>query len=275
MKISAALVKELRTKSGAGIMDAKKALIENNGDLEAAIDWLRAKGMSKAAKKSTRETAEGLVCVAVDNGLGSIVEVNSETDFVARNEKFCTFVKELGKSALSEENLDSLLELKQGEIAYKDRVTEQIATLGENISVRRMNRISGNNVASYVHNAVDTNLGKIGVLVALSGDDNGIGKQIAMHVAAANPIALSEVEVSPERIERERTVLLQKAHDTGKPEQIIAKIVDGGIRKFLAEETLLNQKFVIDPNLTVAAAAKAENVKITGYIRYQVGESLG
>ncbi len=272
MTITATMVKELRQRTGAGIMDAKNALQENNGDIEASIDWLRSKGMAKAAKKSTRDTAEGLIGVFVKNGCGAVVEVNSETDFVAKNVEFRKLVDLIRQEALEASNVDDLLNVEVNGKAIREAVTEKIASLGENITVGRVGTISGTNIASYVHTSVEDGMGKIGVLVAYDGQESDLGKQIAMHVAAARPLALSADEMPQEKIEREKQVLTQKALDTGKPEAIVAKIVEGGIKKFLSEETLVNQKFVINPEFTVQQVADKENLTIKGFLRYQVGE---
>ncbi len=273
MNITAAMVKELRQRSGAGIMDAKNALKENNGDIEASIDWLRSKGMAKAAKKSTRDTAEGLIGIYVDSGRGTMVEINSETDFVAKNVEFRKLVDQIRKRAVGLNNVDELLNADLNGQNIKEAITEKISSLGENITIGRVGSIEGNNIASYVHTSVDEGMGKIGVLVAYDGQESELGKHIAMHVAATKPLALSADEVPLETIEREKQVLTQKALDMGKPEAIAAKIVEGGIKKFLSEETLLNQKFVINPELTVQQVIQEENLTLKGFLRFQVGES--
>lgn len=273
MTITATMVKELRQRTGAGIMDAKNALRENDGDIEASIDWLRSKGMAKAAKKSSRDTAEGLVAVYVQNGKGAVVEVNSETDFVAKNVEFRKLVNLIRKEAMANSTLEGLLNSEVDGKTIRESITEKIASLGENITLGRVGSIEGGNIASYVHTSVEEGMGKIGVLVAYDGQESELGKQIAMHVAAARPLALSADEMPQETIEREKQVLTQKALDTGKPESIVAKIVEGGIRKFLSEETLVNQKFVINPEFTVQQVAEKENLTIKGFLRYQVGEA--
>jgi elongation factor Ts len=232
MSITAAMVKELRDVSGAGMMDAKKALTETSGDMEAAIDWLRTKGLAKAAKKSGRTAAEGLVGVAVSGGVGVAVEVNSETDFVARNPDFQAMVGQIAQVALGAAELDALKAADLGGKPVEAVVTEKIATIGENLSLRRMARVEGESVASYVHNSVAENLGKIGVLVALKGADNGIGKQIAMHVAATSPASLSQADLDPAVIEREKNVLSEQARASGKPEAVIEKMIVGRMQKF-------------------------------------------
>ncbi|MCY4307420.1 MAG: translation elongation factor Ts [Rhodobacteraceae bacterium] len=273
MTITAIMVKELRQRTGAGIMDAKNALKENDGDIEASIDWLRSKGMAKAAKKSSRDTAEGLVGVYVQNGKGAVVEVNSETDFVAKNVEFRKLVNLIRKEALANGTVEGLLNAEVDGKTIRESITEKISSLGENITLGRVGSIEGTNIASYVHTSLEEGMGKIGVLVAYDGQESELGKQIAMHVAASRPLALSADEMPQETIEREKQVLTQKALDTGKPESIAAKIVEGGIRKFLSEETLVNQKFVINPEFTVQQVAEKENLTIKGFLRYQVGET--
>ena len=274
MTITAAMVKELRDVSGAGMMDAKKALTETAGDMEAAIDWLRTKGLAKAAKKSGRTAAEGLVGVAVKDGVGVAVEVNSETDFVARNGDFQAIVRAIAEVATGCADLEALRGAKLGEQTVEEAVTEKIATIGENLHLRRMVAVEGESVASYVHNSVAENLGKIGVLVALKGADDGIGRQIAMHVAATAPQSLSEADLDPAVIEREKNVLSEQARESGKPEAVIEKMIAGRMTKFFEEVTLLNQKFVLNPDVTVGEAAKAAGVEILGFARLAVGEGV-
>ena len=273
MTITAAMVKDLRAKTGAGIMDVKKALAENDGDIEASVDWLRTKGIAKAAKKAGRATAEGLVGIHVHDGAGVAVEVNSETDFVAKNEKFRAMVNRIAKSAIHADDLESLRAADVDGSPVDDFVTENIAKLGENLTVSRMAKVTGDSVVSYVHNAAEPGMGKIGVLVAFSGDNSEVARQIAMHVAATRPIALDENNVSADTIERERQILSEKARESGKPQNIVEKIVAGGLKKFFAEETLANQKFVIDPNTTVGAAASSGGISIQGFARLEVGET--
>ncbi len=274
MSITATMVKELREASGAGMMDAKKALVETGGDAEAAIDWLRTKGLAKAAKKSDRTAAEGLVGVAVDGGVGIAVEVNSETDFVARNAEFQEMVAAIAKVATGVKDIDGLKSAQMDGKTVDEAVAAKVATIGENMSVRRMARVEGDTVAAYVHNAVADGMGKIGVLVALKGADNGIGKQIAMHVAATNPASLSEADLDPALIEREKAVLSDQARESGKPEAVIEKMIVGRMNKFFEEVTLLNQKFVINPDVTVGQAAKDAGVEIVGFRRLAVGEGI-
>jgi len=274
MSITASQVKELRDKTGAGMMDAKKALTENNGDMEAAVDWLRTKGLAKAAKKSGRTAAEGLVAVVVDGGKGVAVEVNSETDFVAKNGEFQEMVAGIAKAALSVDTVEELAEADLGGKSIANTLTDKIATIGENMTLRRMAKLEGETVVSYVHNAATDGMGKIGVLVALTGGDEAIGKQVAMHIAAVNPAALSEADMDPAIVEKERQVQIDIARESGKPEQVIEKMIDGRMKKFVAESTLLNQQFVVNPDLTVEAAAKEAGATITGFIRVEVGEGI-
>jgi elongation factor Ts len=274
MSITATMVKELRDVSGAGMMDAKKALTETNGDMEAAIDWLRTKGLAKAAKKAGRTAAEGLVGVAVKDGVGVAVEVNSETDFVARNSDFQAIVRAIAEVATGVADVEALRGAPLGDKTVEAAVTEKITTIGENLHLRRMLAVEGETVASYVHNAVGDGLGKIGVLVALRGADNGIGKQIAMHVAATSPASLSEVDLDPAVIEREKAILTEQARESGKPDAVIEKMIDGRMKKFFEEVTLLNQKFVINPDVTVGQAAKDAGVEVTGFARLAVGEGV-
>lgn len=274
MAITAGLVKELRDKTGAGMMDAKKALTEVAGDMEAAVDWLRTKGLAKADKKAGRTAAEGLVAVKTDGGQGVAVEVNSETDFVAKNEEFQSMVMSIAGAAMSAADVDAL---KAAEIDGKpvsEMVTDAIAKIGENMGVRRMAKLSGDNVASYMHNAAADGLGKIGVLVAYTGGDEAIARQVAMHIAAVNPAALSEADMDPAVVEKERTIQIEIARESGKPEQVIEKMIEGRMKKFVAESTLLNQAFVVNPDLTVGKAAEEAGVEITGYVRMEVGEGI-
>ncbi|MDO5703879.1 MAG: translation elongation factor Ts [Paracoccus sp. (in: a-proteobacteria)] len=278
MAITAAMVKDLREKTGAGMMDAKKALTENDGDFEAAIDWLRAKGLAKAAKKSDRVAAEGLVGVSVRDGRGVAIELNSETDFVAKNADFQKLVRDIADIAV--ETADSVEVLRQTHLNGKpveDVLTEAIARIGENMTLRRMHVLEGDTVVHYVHNAAADGMGKIGVLVALKGDEAAaqtVGKQIAMHVAATNPASLSEADLDPALVEREKNVLTEQARESGKPEAVIAKMIEGRMAKFFEEVTLLGQKFVINPDVTVAQAAKDAGVEVTGFARVEVGEGI-
>jgi elongation factor Ts len=288
-EITAALVKELREKSGAGMMDCKKALTENNGDIEAAVDWLRKKGLAAAAKKSGRVAAEGLVGVAASGNKGALVEINAETDFVGRNEQFQDFVRKTTEIAIAQngdaEKIKAAAYPGGGTVA--DKLTNLIATIGENMSYRRSIGLSVANgvVASYVHSATAPGLGKIGVLVALesTGDKEklaALGKQLAMHVAAANPMSLSVSELDPAAIERERSVLAEQAKTSGKPDNVIAKMVEGRLRKFYEDVVLLEQVFVVDGESRVSAvvekAAKeiGAPVKVAGFKRFALGEGI-
>jgi elongation factor Ts len=287
--ITAAMVKDLREKSGAGMMDCKKALGETNGDVEAAMDWLRAKGMATASKKSSRTAAEGLVGVAVSGTSGVAVEVNSETDFVAKNDQFQGFVKAVTQIALdSSDDIDALkASAYPGGGTVDEALTSNIASIGENQTLRRAKKltVSQGVVVPYVHNAVTPGLGKIGVLVALESAAptdklEALGKQLAMHVAAAFPIALDETGVSAETIERERAIAAEKAAESGKPAEVVAKMIDGAVAKFLKESTLVNQLFVIDGKTkisdVVAAAAKEAGspIVLKDYVRLQLGEGI-
>jgi elongation factor Ts len=274
MAITAALVKELREMTGAGMMDAKKALVENDGNMDAAVDWLRTKGLAKAAKKSDRTAAEGLVAVKVDGGKGVAVEVNSETDFVGKNAEFQAMVDAISAAALTASDVEDLKSNDIGGKTVQDTITDKIATIGENMSLRRMASIEGTQVVSYVHNAAADGMGKIGVLVALSGENEAFGKQVAMHIAAVNPASLSSADLDPAVVEKERQIQIDIARESGKPEQVIEKMIEGRMKKFLSEVTLLGQSFVINPDLTVEAAAKEAGVEITGFVRLEVGEGI-
>ncbi|MEP4038784.1 MULTISPECIES: translation elongation factor Ts [unclassified Pseudophaeobacter] len=274
MAITAALVKELRDSTGAGMMDAKKALTETNGDMEAAVDWLRTKGLAKAAKKSGRTAAEGLVAVVVDGGKGVAVEVNSETDFVGKNAEFQEMVGGIAKVALGVADVDALKAADMGGKSVEAVITAKIATIGENMSVRRMAALEGETVISYVHNAATAGMGKIGVLVAMTGGNEAFGKQVAMHIAAVNPAALSEADMDASVVEKEKQVQMDIARESGKPEAVIEKMIVGRMKKFVAEATLLNQAFVVNPDLTVEAAAKEAGATITGFVRLEVGEGI-
>lgn len=285
MSITAAMVKELRESTGAGMMDAKKALTETSGDMEAAVDWLRTKGLAKAAKKADRVAAEGLIGVAVGDGRGVAVEINSETDFVAKNADFQELVREVAKVAL--QTGESVEVVKAADLngeTVEQVITNAIARIGENMTFRRLHVLEGDAVVSYVHNAAAEGLGKIGVLVALNGPADKaqeIGKQFAMHIAATSPLSLSEATLDPSIVERELQVQTAKALEENatsakpKPEAVIHNnIIPGRMKKFLAENTLLGQAFVINPDLTVEQAAKEAGVEITGYARVAVGEGI-
>ena len=274
MAITAADVKKLRESTGAGMMDAKKALTETDGDMDAAVDWLRTKGLAKAAKKADRTAAEGLVAVKVDGGTGVAVEINSETDFVAKNAEFQALVGDVADAALAVDDVSALAEADMGGKPVKERITDAIAKIGENMTLRRMEKLSGATVAAYVHNAAADGMGKIGVLVAYTGDDAATARQVAMHIAAVKPAALNEQQLDPAFVEKEKQVQMDIARESGKPEQVIEKMIDGRMKKFLAEVTLVNQAFVVNPDLTVGAAASAAGIEITGFVRMEVGEGI-
>lgn len=274
MAITAAQVKELREMTGAGMMDAKKALTETDGDMDAAIDWLRTKGLAKAAKKSGRTAAEGLVAVAVDGGRGVALEVNSETDFVGKNADFQAMVASFATASLDVADVDALKAVEIDGKSVEAILTDKIATIGENMTIRRMSKIEGDTVVSYVHNASADGMGKIGVLVALKGDNEAFGKQVAMHVAAANPASLSEADLDPAVVEKERQVQIDIAKESGKPDNVIEKMIVGRMKKFMSEVTLLGQAFVMNPDLTVEAAAKEAGVEVVAFARLEVGEGI-
>ena len=288
-EITAAAVKDLRERSGAGMMDCKKALTETNGDMEAAIDWLRTKGLATAAKKSGRTAAEGLVGVAVEGKKGAAVEVNSETDFVAKNEQFQDFVRTVSKLALETgDSIDALATTSYpGGGTVSEKLTSNIATIGENQQLRRAKVVSVNEgaVVSYVHNAAGPGIGKIGVLVALEGSApvekiEALGKSLAMHIAAANPLALHEEGLDEALVERERAIAMEKAAGSGKPQNIIEKMVEGAIAKFRKENALTSQLFVMDNKTkiadVIAQAAKEAggSIALIDYVRFQLGEGI-
>jgi len=288
--ISASMVKELRDKTGAGMMDCKAALTEADGDMEAAVDWLRTKGLSKAAKKAGRLASEGLIGLASEGGQGALVEVNSETDFVARNEQFQEAVGKIAELALGAGgDLSKLAAMTYpgGEATVDDQVKELIATIGENMSLRRTAQLGVDKgvVASYLHNSVAPGLGKIGVLVALEseGDEQELaafGKQLAMHIAASSPLAVSTDELDADVVERERAILAEQAKESGKPDEVIQKMVEGRLRKYFEEVVLLNQTFVIDGESKVDQAVKAAEtqvgapIKVAAFHRIALGEGL-
>ncbi|TPO01065.1 translation elongation factor Ts [Mesorhizobium sp. B1-1-5] len=289
MSISAAQVKELRDLTGAGMMDCKAALNETNGDMEAAVDWLRKKGISKADKKAGRTAAEGLIGVDAGVREAAIVEVNSETDFVARNEQFQQLVRNVAKVALAYGATEAVAAAKYpgSDKTVTETVKDAVGTIGENINFRRSAKLTVPHgvVATYVHNAVADGLGKLGVLVAIetTGNEhaaNSFARQVAMHVAATNPVALTAEEVDPALIEREKAIFSDQARQSGKPEAIIEKMVEGRLRKFYEEVVLLKQAFVLNPDITVEKALKdAEKeigapAKITAYLRFALGEGI-
>jgi elongation factor Ts len=268
------MVKELRETTGAGMMDAKKALTETGGNMDEAVDWLRTKGLAKAAKKSGRTAAEGLVAVLVDGGRGVAVEVNSETDFVGKNAEFQEMVGKIAAAAMAADDVEALKKADIGGKTVETLITDKIATIGENMSLRRMSRISGDTVVSYVHNAATQGMGKIGVLVAMTGGTEEFGKQVAMHIAAVNPAALSEADLDPAVVEKEKQVQIDIARESGKSEAVIEKMIVGRMQKFMSEVTLLSQSFVVNPDLTVGAAAREAEATITGFVRLEVGEGI-
>ncbi len=287
--ITAALVKELREKTGAGMMDCKKALGETDGDLDAAVDWLRKKGLAAAQKKSGRTAAEGLVGLALNGTAGAVVEVNSETDFVARNDQFQAFVAEVSKLALGDGDVEALAKqtLPSSGKSVSDSLNDLIATIGENMTLRRSAALSVDQgvVAGYVHTAAAEGLGRIGVIVGLSsaadaGELTALGKQIAMHIAAARPESVSVDDLDQQLVERERSVLSDQARASGKPEEIIAKMVEGRLRKFYQEVVLNEQTWVIDGENSVkkVVEAKAKElgspISITGFVRFSLGEGV-
>ncbi len=289
-EITASLVKELREKSGAGMMDCKKALTECNGNFEEAVDWLRKKGLSAAAKKSGREAAEGLVAIATNGNKSAIIELNAETDFVARNDKFQTLARNIVKVALSNnESLEKLTTTSypEGYATVADAITDHIATIGENMNLRRVNRLEAKEgvISTYVHNAISEGLGKIGVLVAMesTGDKTklaDLGKRIAMHIAAARPESLDVASVKSENLEREKQIFADQARNSGKPENIIEKMVEGRIKKYYQEVVLLEQIFVMDNKSTITQVLEDASkeigapVSISGFIRYELGEGI-
>jgi elongation factor Ts len=287
-EITASLVKELRDKTGAGMMDSKAALVETKGDLEAAVDWLRTKGLAKAAKKAGRVAAEGLIGVVVDKNKGVLVEVNSETDFVARNEQFQGLVKLIAQAALhNTTDVEKLKLVKMGGATVGEALASAISTIGENMTLRRAAALNVGEgvVGSYVHSSITDGLGKIGVLVGLESKGKAdvlaeIGRKVAMHVAAANPQAVDASGIDKTTIERERGVLADKARASGKPDNVVEKIVESGLKTFYKEVTLNEQAFVHDPSKSVAQALKeAEGqagapIKISGFLRYALGEGV-
>ena len=274
MEISARLVKDLRDLSGAGMMDAKKALVACNGVMDDAVDWLRAKGLSKAAKKADRIASEGLIGVCKDRGAAVAVEINSETDFVAKNVDFQEMVRRITASALNVEDTDSLLKHSVEGKTIGDLITDHIAIIGENLSLRRMVKVVGENVATYIHSSAGEGLGRLAVLVRFEGGNQDLARKVAMHIAASNPSAISEEDLDPSEIERERNIFVQQAKDSGKPENIIENMVNGRMKKYYDEVTLLNQKFVLDPDITVKEAIEKENLKILEFRRILVGEGI-
>ncbi len=271
-EISAALVKELRERTGAGMMDCKKALAETNGDIEQAIEYLRKKGLSSAAKKAGRIAAEGIIVDHIEGDTGVIVEVNSETDFVARNEEFVNFAKDVAKTVIKN-NVNTIEELMASNFTTGETVQEalnaKIAKIGEKIDIRRFAKFQGGLVNTYIHLG-----GKIGVIVKLEGGDAALAKDICLHIAASNPLYLDNSSVDPEFIKKEEEILTAKQKEAGKPDNIIPNIVKGQIAKYLKEICLMSQPFVKNPDITVEQLLAEKNAKILGYTRYQVGEGI-
>ena len=285
-QITAVLVKELREKTGAGMMDSKKALVETEGDIEAAVDWLRAKGLSKAAKKADRVAADGLVGVMVsdDKTTGVVVEVNAETDFVARNDGFQAAVRSIAGVALGTDGTkEGVLDAPatEGEGKISDQITRLVAKIGENMALRRVHKIeaAGGVVTSYVHGPVSEGLGRIGVLVALKGDADvatleDAGRKVAMHIAATSPAAATTADLDQDLVERERTVLTEQARESGKPDSVIEKMIEGRIKKFYKEVVLVEQSFVMNPDQSVEEFLTSQKAELVGFVRFTVGEGI-
>ena len=273
--ISALLVKELREKSGAGMMDAKKALLETDGDLEAAQDWLRTKGLLKAEKKSSRVAADGLVGVRVHENEGMMIELNSETDFVATNKEFTDLVDLILDEGFGITDKDKLLNKSVSGKNIQEIINNKIATIGENISLRRIISVKGSNIYSYLHNSVSKNCGKIGVLVSLEGNkDDDFGKKLAMHIAATSPLAMSENDLDTDLVDREKKIISEQLISEGKPADIAEKILSGKLKKFYEENTLLNQKFVMDPDSSIRHVLEKNNQVLINFVRFKVGEGI-
>ncbi len=271
-EVTAKLIQELREKTSAGMLDCKKALIENNGDIEAAADWLRQKGIVKAASKAGRVAASGLVTVVKCDNLGCVVELNAETDFVAKNEKFQALVANVANKALElNGDFDATLN------AVKDDIAATISTIGENMNLRRVAKVSGDNVYSYIHNALVPGMGQIGVVVAINGNDpriDEVGPKVAMHIAANKPEYMTIADVDPAAVERERKVFIESGATNGKPENIVEKMVEGRLKKYYAESVLEEQPFVMDPNQTVKQVVEAAGGKLAGFAFYVLGEGI-
>jgi elongation factor Ts len=292
-EITAKKVKELRDRTSAGMLDCKKALVETDGDIDAAVDYLRKEGLAAAEKKAGRSTTEGLVYAATDGQVGVAVEINSETDFVARNDEFQNFANSVGNAALAaaqsgdEVTIDTIGDLEVDGQTVTEALTKKIATIGENMNLRRANSISVDNghVESYIHNSVNDNLGKIGVIVALQSDADQdklapVAKKLAMHIAAARPTAVTQDDVPAEEVDRETHILTEQARESGKPEEIIEKMVQGRLRKFFQDVVLLQQDFVMDTDRTVgefiadAAEEIGSDVEVADFIRLELGEGI-
>jgi elongation factor Ts len=271
-EITAKLVQELREKTSAGMMDCKKALVENNGDIEAAADWLRQKGIVKAASKAGRVAASGLVTVVKCDNMGCVVELNAETDFVAKNDKFQTLVANVANKAM-----ELAGDFEATLAAVKDDIAATISTIGENMSLRRIAKVNGDHIYTYVHNALVPGMGQIGVVVAINGDDariDEIGNKIAMHIAANKPEFMTIADVDPKAVEREKKVFIESGATAGKPENIVEKMVEGRIKKWYAESVLEEQPFVMDPSKTVKEVVAEHGGKLAGYAFYVLGEGI-
>jgi len=282
-QITAALVKQLRDQTGAGMMDAKKALVESDGDTEAAVEWLRAKGLSKAAKKSGRTAADGLVAVQVsdDGKTGTVVELNAETDFVARNEQFQKSLRDISGVALTTDGtLEGLLGAgsPDGDGTIEDMVKRMVASIGENMSVRRTAKLNVTEgaVSTYIHNSEADGMGKVGVLVALegAGDLAEVGRKVAMHIAATSPASATTDDLDPALVEKEKTFLTEQARESGKPENIIENMIKGRIKKFYKEVVLVEQDFVMNPDQSVGAFLEASGATLKGFERFALGEGI-
>ncbi len=271
-EVTAKLIQELREKTSAGMMDCKKALIENNGDIEAAADWLRQKGIVKAASKAGRVAASGLVTVVKCDDMGCVVELNAETDFVAKNDKFQKLVADVANKALElKGDFDATL------AAVKDDIAATISTIGENMNLRRIAKVSGDHIYTYIHNALVPGMGQIGVAVAINGDSekiDEIGTKIAMHIAANKPEFMTIADVDPEAVEREKKVFIESGATAGKPEQVVEKMVNGRIQKYYAETVLEEQPFVMDPSKTVKQVVEEAGGKLAGFAYYVLGEGI-
>ena len=274
MTITAKMVKELRDITGVGMMDAKKALTESNGDFESASDWLRQKGLAKAQKKSGRIAAEGLIGIKLLSDSATLIEANCETDFVARNEEFQDMINYILDNAAGKTTLNEILSSTINGRTVDEFLIEKVASIGEKISLRRMQILNGKYIGFYIHNSTSDYLGKIGVAVSLSSNNETLAKQIAMHVAASNPLALSEEHLSDELIKKEQKLFTEQARESGKPENVIENMVKGKLKKFISEVTLLNQNFVIDPDMTIKEILDKNNNSILDYVRFEVGEGI-
>ena len=274
MTITAKMVKELRDITGVGMMDAKKALTESNGDFESASDWLRQKGLAKAQKKSGRIAAEGLIGIKLLSDSATLIEANCETDFVARNKEFQDMIIHILDNAAGKTTLNEILSSTINDRTVDEFLIEKVASIGEKISLRRMQILDGKYIGFYIHNSTSDYLGKIGVAVSLSSNNETLAKQIAMHVAASNPLALSEEHLSDELIKKEQKLFFEQARESGKPENVIENMVKGKLKKFISEVTLLNQNFVIDPDMTIKEILEKNNNSILDYVRFEVGEGI-